>query len=52
MRSFNKNLFSVIIFFTAIITYATSFAIEIGDFKNKAIEAFKKIGRASCRERV
>ena len=41
MRSFNKNLFSVIIFFTAIITYATSFAIEIGDFKNKAIEAFK-----------
>ncbi|MCK9500072.1 MAG: hypothetical protein M0Q45_11285 [Bacteroidales bacterium] len=41
MRSLIKNLFSVIIFFTAIITHTASFSIEIGDFKNKAIEAFK-----------
>lgn len=35
------NLLSVIIFFAVIITFTSTFAKGIDDFKNKAIEAFK-----------
>lgn len=42
IRSFRYNLFSVIIIFSVIIMHLSSFATEIDDFKNRAIEAFKK----------